>query len=113
MRGDPRQGSVGATHMTEASQSHVFPPPEYQGRGWVLMLISTVLCLAMTSIASAQQTRPSRAGRNASRESQNVQAEHDTIGVASPSASDAAGVRNTNPDAQWYPDGSFGLFIHW
>ena len=22
-------------------------------------------------------------------------------------------VRNTNPDAQWFPDAGFGLFLHW
>jgi alpha-L-fucosidase len=40
-----------------------------------------------------------------------VKSEHDTIGAAEDKT---AGLNHTqNPDAQWYGDASFGLFIHW
>ena len=40
-----------------------------------------------------------------------VSAEHSLIGVTSDKKANAA--HTQNPDAQWYPDAGFGLFIHW
>src|SRR3954471_16258362 len=40
-----------------------------------------------------------------------VKSEHDTIGAAEDKN---ASVKHTqHPDAQWYGDADFGLFIHW
>jgi alpha-L-fucosidase len=38
-----------------------------------------------------------------------AKAEHGMIGVGG----ETVGDRTTHPDAQWYPDAGFGLFLHW
>src|SRR5207248_3035014 len=52
-----------------------------------------------------------RAAEQSSKKSDSatVKSEHDTIGVGK----EEAGSHTTHPDAQWFPDAGFGLFIHW
>jgi alpha-L-fucosidase len=38
-----------------------------------------------------------------------AKAEHGMIGVGKETAAD----HTTHPDARWFPDASFGMFIHW
>src|SRR5947207_11832513 len=40
---------------------------------------------------------------------ENPAGEHDMIGAGKETATS----HTTHPDAQWYPDAGFGLFIHW
>lgn len=49
--------------------------------------------------------------KNASRDAATVIAEHGDIGVVDDKTGNTA--HTTHPDAQWYPDAGFGLFIHW
>jgi alpha-L-fucosidase len=68
--------------------------------------ISVVLALlALPAALMAAETDPTAA------DTDTVQAEHAGIGVTSSKKNSA--VHTQHPDAQWYPDASFGLFIHW
>jgi alpha-L-fucosidase len=71
-------------------------------------VVLAVVCGLANFTSFAQQDQ----SRGKSRDAETVRAEHDMIGLGG-SAKDSTGVRNTHPDAQWYPDASFGLFIHW
>lgn len=44
-------------------------------------------------------------------EQRRVKAEHEQIGIVTDSK--ASYKRTTSPDAQWYPEAAFGMFIHW
>ena len=55
-------------------------------------------------LSAADATKPAS-------DADTVAAEHADIGVTT--SKKAAAVHTQNPDAQWYPDASFGLFIHW
>ncbi|HEX3355773.1 MAG TPA: alpha-L-fucosidase, partial [Tepidisphaeraceae bacterium] len=46
---------------------------------------------------------------NAPKLDSTAKAEHDMIGAGK----EEAATHTLNPDAQWYPDAGFGLFIHW
>jgi alpha-L-fucosidase len=50
-------------------------------------------------------------GQTKSTDAATVQAEHSDIGVTASKTANA--VHTQNPDAQWYPEAGFGLFIHW
>jgi alpha-L-fucosidase len=56
-------------------------------------------------------TLPGRLAAAPASDADTVAAEHADIGVTMNKK--AAAVHTQNPDAQWYPDASFGLFIHW
>jgi alpha-galactosidase len=45
------------------------------------------------------------------KEKENVQAEHGMISNAE--AKSPAAIHSQHPDAQWYPDATLGLFLHW
>lgn len=68
---------------------------------WLLLVVIATSLMSAQTLAH-QSTREDTAAR----------AEHDAIGVASAKESQAAS-HNEHPDAQWYPDAGFGLFIHW
>lgn len=63
---------------------------------------SLLICsLLSAGIATAQTNKPNK-------DSRDVNAEHGMINI-----DEKKGVHTSNPDAQWYPEASFGLFIHW
>jgi alpha-L-fucosidase len=55
-------------------------------------------------LTAAETTKPSS-------DTDTVAAEHADIGVTT--SKKGAAIHTQHPDAQWYPDASFGLFIHW
>jgi alpha-L-fucosidase len=69
----------------------------------VLILTSTVAA----GSAAAPDPRPAPAARS---DREAVKAEHAQIDVADRSARKG---HTTHPDAQWFPEAGFGLFIHW
>jgi len=72
--------------------------------------LKTRLSLALAALAlpgmltAAATARPST-------DAETVAAEHADIGVTASKKANPA--HTQHPDAQWYPDASFGLFIHW
>jgi alpha-L-fucosidase len=74
-------------------------------------VVVTLVALAQGSlIAPPVRAQESRPARSEPRDRATVQAEHDMIGLGGERAS----ARHTqHPDAQWYGDAGFGLFLHW
>ncbi|HSU69744.1 MAG TPA: alpha-L-fucosidase [Tepidisphaeraceae bacterium] len=71
-------------------------------RTWILVL--SILSQLGLSLAPARVLA-------ASPEQGTVKSEHDTIGAAEDAS--ASTKHTQHPDAQWYGDADFGLFIHW
>ena len=69
--------------------------------------ISGVTCVAI-SLALLLATSSAIAQDAAKRDERTVKAEHGMIGAGKESAE-----RPTHPDAQWFPEAGFGLFLHW
>jgi alpha-L-fucosidase len=66
--------------------------------------------LALAALVSVGSTQLASAAPKPANDS-TVKSEHDTIGAAEDKS---AGQNHTqHPDAQWYGDADFGLFIHW
>src|SRR5262249_6359471 len=66
--------------------------------------------LALAALVSVGSTQLALAAPKPANDS-SVKAEHDTIGAAEDKST---GQNHTqHPDAQWYGDADFGLFIHW
>jgi alpha-L-fucosidase len=63
--------------------------------------ISHVLVAALLSLSTAANAQ--------NKDKEKVKDEHSTIGVAE----EKVATHSTHPDAQWYPEASLGLFIHW
>src|SRR5262245_15314080 len=68
--------------------------------------------LCLTTAVALSLTRDTAAAQAQSRsaDAATVQAEHADIGVTATKESSA---HTLHPDAQWYPEAGFGLFIHW
>ncbi|HUB87697.1 MAG TPA: alpha-L-fucosidase [Verrucomicrobiae bacterium] len=69
-----------------------------------IVLLFLAALVAATGSAQTNQVAPKPGAL------ENVQAEHDAIGDA---ASTNTQAHTLNPGAQWYPDAGLGLFIHW
>jgi alpha-L-fucosidase len=63
---------------------------------WLLLLV------ALTTLAGVTYAQPAK------QDKETVRSEHDMIGLGKEQAQ-----HTTHPDAQWYPDAAFGLFLHW
>src|SRR5690242_19356320 len=63
---------------------------------WLPLLIAIAIPVALPH---AQQPKQDK---------ETVRSEHDMIGLDKEKAE-----HTTHPDAQWYPDAAFGLFLHW
>src|SRR5215211_5892112 len=61
--------------------------------------VGIALILPLAGFAVAQTTK----------DAQTVRAEDSMIGLGGEKAADPS----SHPDAQWYPDAAFGLFLHW
>lgn len=70
-------------------------------------LVWVVMALTMPGMAAAQQSGV----RGTAQDAETARREHETIGVAA--STNPTANRNAHPDAQWYPDAAFGLFLHW
>jgi alpha-L-fucosidase len=64
-------------------------------------------CLVLAVVAAL--IAPAVAATPTKRDDAIVKAEHGMIGVGGESANN----RTVHPDAQWFPDAGFGLFLHW
>lgn len=64
-----------------------------------LLLVSSICVLSATGMKGENQG------------SSIVKQEHSEIGI--PTVKDPARVHTAHPDAQWFPDAGFGLFLHW
>ncbi|MBV4358191.1 alpha-L-fucosidase [Pinibacter aurantiacus] len=69
------------------------------------ILYSIGLLCAISSTVAAQKNAQE------SEEQRRIKAEHAQIGITDDVKSNYK--RTTNPDAQWFPDAGFGMFIHW
>jgi len=69
---------------------------------WLATALSALVLPGMLS--AAETTKPSS-------DADTVAAEHAGIGLTSSKGSTV--VHTQHPDAQWYADADFGLFIHW
>src|SRR5215207_8627002 len=63
-----------------------------------------MLALALGIVASPVIAQE----REKSRDEKTVKAEHGMIGAGAEKAE-----HTNHPDAQWFPDAAFGLFLHW
>jgi alpha-L-fucosidase len=73
-------------------------------------LSAITLCLAAAAAVSLPLATASAEAQSKSSDAATVQAEHADIGV---SATKESSAHTLHPDAQWYPEAGFGLFIHW
>src|SRR5882757_9374828 len=73
-----------------------------QSNVWLATALSALILPGLLS--AAETNKPSS-------DADTVAAEHADIGVTT--SKKGATVHTQHPDAQWYPDASFGLFIHW
>src|SRR5687768_2352956 len=71
-------------------------------------LINAIRCFATAFVALTLVTSSAIAQDAAKRDERTVKAEHGMIGAGKESAE-----RPTHPDAQWFPEAGFGLFLHW
>jgi hypothetical protein len=71
----------------------------------IVPAIVALLLSPLAGLAVAQATKPA----DNSKDAQTVRAEHSMIGLGGEKAADPS----SHPDAQWYPDAAFGLFLHW
>jgi alpha-L-fucosidase len=65
---------------------------------WLTFVVASLFLLLNPLVSLAQP-----------KSDETAKAEHGMIGVGKETSSS----HTTHPDAQWYPDASFGLFIHW
>jgi alpha-L-fucosidase len=72
--------------------------------------ISRLVLTLMLAAVTASAAQP-KASRKKSSEDADVNAEHSDIGVTEDKSGKSG--HTSHPDAQWYPDAGFGLFIHW
>jgi alpha-L-fucosidase len=68
-------------------------------RVFAWLALAAITCFLLNPAMSLAQSKADSTAK----------AEHGMIGVGK----ESAGEHTTHPDAQWYPDASFGLFIHW
>ena len=76
-----------------------------------LMVICAITLLSGTSSLAQNRGRPTPTDAQKSQEKEEVKGQHATIGVEIAPPVEFA--RTNHPDAQWFPDAGFGLFIHW
>src|SRR5829696_2494877 len=75
--------------------NHFRPPQEKT----MAFRLAAAFFLAISACALAQATKDLQA----------VRSEHGMIDVGAEKSADPS----SHPDAQWYPDAAFGLFLHW
>ncbi len=63
----------------------------------------------MWMLAAVLSSTLAQAQVGSQRDAAQVRAEHDAIG----NAEERVAGHTTHPDAQWFPDAAFGLFLHW
>src|SRR5271170_6316416 len=67
--------------------------------------IAVALAMCVSPLIAAAADAPSTA-----KDKDTVSTEHNMIGAAEDKTN---AIHTMNPDAQWYPDAGFGLFLHW